>query len=228
MGAKNYPYLSGITIVAIMSRILRIGLTGGIGSGKSTACEIFTELGVPVIDADIIAHQLIEKNGVAYPIVYDMFGDKIITADGNIDRSCLRELVFSNADARKRLENVLHPLVFSEIDNQLSIPSRHPYCIVSIPLLVETNAMDKVDRILVIDAPVDLQVARVSSRDGGEKDIITNIIKSQATREQRLKIADDIIKNNADINSMRKEILILNEKYNLIAKKQFETKEPSH
>lgn len=199
-----------------MNPVLCIGFTGGIGSGKSTACAIFEALGVPVIDADRIAHQLVQGRGPALATVHAAFGDKVITDNGELDRHYLRELVFNDSQARNKLESILHPLIFDEIRKQLALVD-YPYCIISIPLLVETGAMDKVDRILVIDASEDRRIARAIRRDGGTEQTIRNIINSQATREQRLAVADDVIQNNDDIESLKEQINELHKKYYCMA-----------
>lgn len=203
-----------------MNPVLRIGLTGGIGSGKSTACAIFEALGVPVIDADRIAHQLVQGRGPALAAVHAAFGAKVITDNGDLDRHYLRELVFNDSQARKKLESILHPLIFDEIRKQLALVD-HPYCIISIPLLVETDAMDKVDRILVIDATEDRRIARAIRRDGGTEQTIKNIINSQATREQRLAVADDVIQNDDDIESLKAQISELHKKYYCMANNDY-------
>lgn len=199
-----------------MNQPLRIGLTGGIGSGKSTACEIFRELGVPVIDADLIAHQLIKKDGAAYSVIKKLFGNEIIMENGEINRPLLRKIIFNTPSSRTKLENILHPLVFSEIEKQVSTLN-HPYCVICIPLLVETNATDKVDRILVIDADDSKQIERTIQRDKSNKSDVCKIIETQAPRNRRLDAADDIIQNNNDIDSLRAEIQLLHDKYNHIA-----------
>lgn len=200
-----------------MTHTLRVGLTGGIGSGKTTACELFRELGVPIIDADHIAHHLIDKDGAAYSIIKNEFGNKIIMDNGQIDRSLLRKIIFSRQEYRKKLEAILHPLIFSEIEKQVS-SLVDPYCIICIPLLVETNALNKVDRVLVIDSDKSKQIERTQKRDNITKKDVIKIIEAQASPRQRLNAADDVIHNNDDIVALRKEILLLHEKYNYIAK----------
>jgi len=194
---------------------LKIGLTGGIGSGKSTACDIFSELGVPVIDADVIAHELVKPGMPAFNEIKIIFGTEIISSDGTLDRKIIRDKVFANEIDRKKLENILHPAVYEEISIQVkNINSK--YCIISIPLLLETNASKTVDRILVIDVPRELQLERASNRDKTNKSDIDAIIDSQISRKDRLSAANDIVDNKGNINDLRKKICDLHKFYSNI------------
>lgn len=194
---------------------LKIGLTGGIGSGKSTACEIFSELGVPVIDADVIAHELVKPGMPAFNEIKIIFGTEIISSDGTLDRKIIRDKIFANEIDRKKLENILHPAVYEKISIQVkNINSK--YCIISIPLLLETNASKTVDRILVIDVPRELQLERASNRDRTNKSDIDAIIDSQISRKDRLSAANDIVDNKGNINDLRKKICDLHEFYSNI------------
>ena len=194
---------------------LKIGLTGGIGSGKSAACKIFSELGVPVIDADDIAHSLVEPGMPAFKEITRIFGNEVIASDGSLDRKIIRDKVFANEIDRKRLESIIHPAVYEEIAVRVkNINSK--YCIISIPLLLETDASKTVDRILVIDVPRELQLERAANRDKTNKNDINAIIDSQISRKDRLSAADDIVDNKGNINDLRKRICDLHEFYSNI------------
>ncbi len=195
--------------------VLRIGLTGGIGSGKSTACEIFSELKVPVIDADVIAVKAIKPGMPALQSIIDEFGVKIITKDGYLNRKELRDRIFKNESDRRKLESILHPVIYKEIARQTK-GINSAYCIISIPLLLETGTSDIIDRILVIDIPKELQLSRASARDNASLKNIETIIHSQISRDDRLAAADDIINNEGDIENLRRQIYDLYEFYKSI------------
>lgn len=195
---------------------LRIGLTGGIGSGKTTVSDLFRGLNVPVIDADVIAHDIVEKGKGAYNTIVKEFGDGILDIEGNINRDHLRKLIFENKDKKLLLESIIHPEVRNEISSRVSKVTE-PYCIISIPLLVESGLQTAVDRILVIDVPVMIQKDRVRKRDRVDQESIEKIINSQASREERLKYADDVIKNDGDITSLTSVVEDLDIKYRDIA-----------
>jgi len=195
--------------------VLKIGLTGGIGSGKSTVCKIFSEFGVPVIDADIIAHSLVRPGMPALEEIAKAFGKELISNDGTLDRKKIRDQIFANDTERKKLEDILHPAVYKEISVQVeNINSK--YCIISIPLLIETDASDTVDRILVIDVPRELQLQRASNRDKTNRSDIESIIDSQISREDRLAAADDIVNNDDNIENLHRQISGLHEYYSSI------------
>ncbi|MFB3089907.1 MAG: dephospho-CoA kinase [Gammaproteobacteria bacterium] len=195
--------------------VLRIGLTGGIGSGKSTACEIFSELKVPVIDADVIAVKAVKPGMPALQSIIDEFGVKIITKDGYLNRKELRDRIFKNESDRRKLESILHPVIYKEIARQTK-GINSAYCIISIPLLLETGTSDIIDRILVIDIPKELQLSRASARDNASLKNIETIIHSQISRDDRLAAADDIINNEGDIENLRRQIYDLYEFYKSI------------
>lgn len=195
--------------------VLKVGLTGGIGSGKSTACKVFSELAVPVIDADIIAHNLVMPGTPALQAIINEFGDEIITKEGCLDRQKLRNQIFTNATDRNKLNNILHPAIFSEITHETErIQSK--YCIISIPLLLETDASKIIDRILIIDAPRKLQLSRASIRDNVTQSDIEAIMHSQISPDDRLAAADDIIKNDGDIDNLHRQICDLHAFYTSI------------
>ncbi|MDO9423483.1 MAG: dephospho-CoA kinase [Methylobacter sp.] len=178
--------------------MLKVGLTGGIGSGKSTVARIFSELNVPVLDADEIAHRLVEKGQPALAQIRQEFGPAILNPDGSLNRKNLRELVFSDLEQKQKLESILHPLIYKTLQAELE-QLIAPYCIISIPLLFETGMAHLVGRILVIDCPVETQIERVKTRDRLTVARIQSIIDNQVSRAFRKAKADDLIDNsNAD------------------------------
>lgn len=195
--------------------VLKIGLTGGIGSGKSTACEIFSELGVPIIDADIVARKVVQAGMPALQLIKEKFGEDIITKDGLLDREKARDQIFTNEIDRKKLENILHPVIYERIAHETeNIDSS--YCIISIPLLLETEALEIIDRVLIIDVSEKLQLSRASVRDNASLNDIERIIRTQISRDNRLAAADDIINNEGDIENLRRQIHDLHEFYKSI------------
>ncbi|MGB7934390.1 MAG: dephospho-CoA kinase [Gammaproteobacteria bacterium] len=200
-------------------RPLIVGLTGGIGSGKSIVAVIFQQLGIPVIDADVIAHALVEPGQPALGEIIKTFGPDSVDASGVLDRNRLRKLVFSDAEKRRRLEAILHPKIRREI-TALTANIQTPYCIVVIPLLLETDQRDLVDRILVVDAGVDNQIARVTMRNGLPRHEIIAVIAAQASRDNRLAAADDVINNDGSLDELADQVRAHHEKYLEIALKQ--------
>ncbi len=191
--------------------MLTIGLTGGIGSGKSLAASFFQALGAKIIDADEIAKALTVYPQPAYFQILNRFGEAILEIDRQINRRKLREIIFTNPTEKCWLENLLHPLINKQIQEQLE--DNFPYCIIVIPLLIETNAYDLVDRILVVDAPVEAQLNRIMKRDHINQEIAYKIIAAQATREERLMAADEIILNTKGLNELKKQVFSLHLKY---------------
>lgn len=188
--------------------MLVIGLTGGIGSGKTTATRLFAEKNIPIIDADEITHQLSKPTGKAYPSLKNWFAETAFTATGELDRQKLRQMAFSDPDILSRLEQLFHPLVKSSIQEQLKILSsqHHDYVIVAIPLLIEANMQDLVDRVLVIDVPEALQLERVIARDDSDPESIKKILSQQINRQARLSHADDILENSGDISRLKEQV----------------------
>lgn len=173
-----------------------VGLTGGIGSGKSTVANLFAAHGVPLVDTDLIAHRITAPHGIAMPQIAAEFGDSFVAADGSLDRARMRTLVFADEGARKRLEGITHPLIRAETEREQR-EAQGPYVIVVVPLLVESGSWKKrVNRVLTVDCSVDTQISRVMSRNGFSREQVLAIIARQATREARLAAADDVIDND--------------------------------
>ena len=194
-----------------------IGLTGGIGSGKSAAAALFEDIGVDLIDADDLARDSLSINSEGYKLFIEEFGDKYLDENKNINRELIRKLIFNDSDAKSKLENIIHPIVRSGIETFIR-NTKSNYCIIVVPLIFETNSSKIYDRILVIDCDVDVQISRTSKRDNQAKSDIENIINKQATREQRLSIADDVIVNNGSLDLLRMEVLKIHKKYLEIVK----------
>ncbi len=188
-----------------MSQAIRIGLTGGIGSGKSEAAREFARLDVPVIDTDLIARELVKPGQPALDEIAAHFGAEIIDQKGDLDRTRLRKAVFSDPGQRRQLEAILHPRIRDRA-MALAEQAKTPYCVLVIPLLVETAGDYLLDRILVIDTPRERQLKRVAARDGLSKSDIEAILATQASRQQRLAIADDVVVNDAGPENLRSEI----------------------
>lgn len=190
-----------------------IGLTGGIGSGKSTVAELFARHGAAIIDTDVIAHRLVEPGTPALAEIRAAFSDAIVDADGRLDRAALRARVFADAGARKRLEVILHPRIRAEVEQALA-DVRAPYALVVIPLLVETGGYrDLLDRVLVVDCPESLQIDRVMARSGLSRDTVDAIMASQATRAERLAAADDVIENAGSNAALARAVADLHRRY---------------
>jgi len=193
--------------------MFKVGLTGGIGSGKSTVADLFAGHGVPVIDTDVIARALTAPGGMALDAVRAAFGDQVMQADGALDRAALRRRVFSDADARHQLEAILHPRIRLAVEQQLATLSA-PYVLIVIPLLVETGAYQEVlDRVLLVDCPEDQQITRVMARSGFTLDEVKAILAAQAGRAARLAIADDVISNTASPEALRTQVAALHRRY---------------
>jgi len=189
-----------------------IGLTGGIGSGKSAAAALFKDIGVDLIDADDLARDSLNINSEGYKLFIDEFGDKYLDEDKNINRELIRKLIFNDSNAKSKLENIIHPIVRSGIETFIK-NKKSDYCIIVVPLIFETNSSKIYDRVLVIDCDVDVQISRTSKRDNQTKSDIKNIVNKQATREQRLSIADEVIVNNGSLDLLRNEVLKIHKKY---------------
>ena len=202
-----------------MKRVLRIGLTGGIGSGKTTVKNFFDELGAPTIDADEISHKITKPGQAAFDEVVALFGKESLDETGNLDRKRLRALIFDEPELKQKLETIIHPRVRAQI-REFTDRVDYPYCVICIPLLLETGAQSTVDRVLAVDAPEELQVARVSRRDNADERQTRSIIRSQAGREQRLQAAHDIIVNDGNINDLKAQVENLHKRYMMMGSQQ--------
>jgi len=173
-----------------------VGLTGGIGSGKSTVADLFAKRGVTLVDTDVIAHRITAPRGLAMPSIATEFGPSFVTSDGSLDRARMRALVFSDENARKRLEAITHPLIRAETERQRQ-QAPGPYVIVVVPLLVESGSWKtRVNRVLAVDCSVETQIARVMRRNAFTREQVLAIIARQATRDARLAAADDVVVND--------------------------------
>ncbi|HFQ14626.1 MAG TPA: dephospho-CoA kinase [Gammaproteobacteria bacterium] len=185
--------------------MLAVGLTGGIGSGKSRVSDAFARLGVPVIDTDIIARELVAPGQPALDEIRAAFGNAVFTAEGELDRRALRQRIFSQPDQRRKLEAILHPRIRAEVRRQIAALSA-PWVLVVIPLLLESGQGDLVQRVLVVDAPVELQRARTTQRDQISDEEVDRILAAQLSREQRLAAADDVIVNDGSLADLQQQV----------------------
>ncbi len=190
-----------------------VGLTGGIGSGKSAASSLFDSLGAAVVDTDVIAHELTAPGGAAIESIRNAFGDEVIDARGALDRAAVRRKVFADASAKARLEAILHPMIRAEADRR-SAAARAPYVVLVVPLLVESGGYrSRVRRVAVVDCPEEVQVARVMTRSGLSAEEARAIMAAQVSREQRLAVADDVIDNGGDLAALRPQVEALHRRY---------------
>ena len=199
--------------------MLKIGLTGGIGSGKSTVSKIFQQINIPVIDADEIAHQLVAVGQPALTKIQQEYGSNILNPDGTLNRKQLKELIFSDDLQKQKLEAILHPLIYQSIQKQINALNT-PYCIICIPLLFEADMTNLVDRILVVDCPVEVQIKRLLKRDNMTIERIQSIIDSQVSQAFRKKMADDLIDNNKNNENLADQIKKLHNYYILLSNSQ--------
>jgi len=201
--------------------MLIIGLTGGIGSGKSTVARHFENLGVPIIDADDIGRQLVEPGRPALAAIAEHFGIDMLTDSGQLNRTRLRERVFTHPEQRRELEAILHPRIRTEIQQRITnLSPACGYCLVSVPLLIESGWQDLVQRVLVVDTPRELQIRRTTARDGITRRQAEAIIASQAERDARLRAADDVIHNDGDLATLQEQVETLHRCYCQLAEKQ--------
>lgn len=201
---------------------LIVGLTGGIGSGKSAAAIFFAELGAIVVDADAVAHELTAPHGAAMEAIRSAFGDGVIAIDGSLNRPAMRRLAFADTAAKARLEAILHPMIGAATQQrcQAGLASGAPYVVLVVPLLIESGTYrQRVGRVLVVDCAEQTQVERVMARSGIDADEVRRIMATQATRQQRLEAADDTIENNSELGSLRAQVETLHRKYLTLAGK---------
>lgn len=192
--------------------MLRIGLTGGIGSGKSTVAELFVRRGVPVIDTDVIARDIAAPGEPALEEIVREFGAEVMDGRGQLDRAELRRRVFDDPAARRRLEAILHPRVRAAV--RARVAALHaPYCVIVVPLLVETNFRDVIDRVLVVDTDEPHQIERTSARDRISQETVRRIMAAQAKRSERLSHADDVITNNGTLLELEQQVDRLHARY---------------
>lgn len=194
-----------------------IGLTGGIGSGKTTVANMFIELGIEAVDADVVAREVVDVATPALNQIAEHFGDQVLHSNGSLNRAQLREIVFHSPEEKNWLNNLLHPLIREEMARQIA-QCQSPYCLLIAPLLFE-NGLDKsVSRTLVIDVPEETQIARTLSRDESDEATIKNIINAQINREDRLAMADDVIDNSGDdLSSIKEQVRKLHQTYLALA-----------
>jgi len=190
----------------------RVALTGGIASGKTTVAELFAALGVPLIDTDVIARQIVEPGAPALAQIVAAFGADVLDATGHLDRRRMRERIFADAAAKARLEAILHPAIRAELERR-SRAAGGPYQLLVIPLLAEGGRRDHVDRVLLVDAPEEVQVQRLMQRDHVSRAQAEAALKAQATRAARLAVADDVIRNTGRIDELRERVAGLHATY---------------
>lgn len=192
---------------------LIIGLTGGIGSGKSAVASRFASHGIAIVDTDLIAHSLTGPEGAAIPQIRQAFGKDMIAADGRLDRARMRTLVFASPEARQQLEHILHPMIRTESERQCAA-AISPYVILAVPLLIESGAYrERCSRICVVDCPPSLQVERVRVRNGLSVEEVEAIIAAQSSREARLAAADDVIDNSSSLDALWQQVDALHQRY---------------
>jgi dephospho-CoA kinase len=190
----------------------RVALTGGIASGKTAVANLFAEFGVPVIDTDVIAREVVEPGQPALARVVEAFGAEVLGSDGRLDRRRLRERIFADLEAKRRLEAILHPAIRAEMERQ-SRATDGPYQVLVIPLLTEGKRRDHVDRVLLVDVPEELQIQRLMGRDGVSHAQAQASLNAQATRAERLAVADDILHNTGRPDDLREAVAGLHAKY---------------
>jgi len=185
-----------------------VGLTGGIGSGKSTVADMFAALGVRIIDTDLISHQLTQTGGAAIPAIREAFGTDLINAQGALDRTKMREIVFNLHEEKQHLEGILHPLILAQTKQQAALPTDAPYTLVVVPLLFENRRYaDWLHRVVTVDCPEESQIARTMQRSKLDEPAVRAIMAQQLSREARLTLADEIILNNGSLDNLKAQVV---------------------
>ena len=197
-------------------RIFVVVLTGGIASGKSAVSDLFARHGVPIIDTDVIAHEIVEPGQPALDQIRNELGQEFIDREGRLDRRKMRNAIFSDPELRLELEGILHPAITAEASRQVALLDQ-PWCILVVPLLVESGLFSWIDRVLVVDAEESVQIQRVMARDNISRKRAQAILDAQSSRQQRLKLADDIIENNGSIEQLESAVNHLHKKYSALA-----------
>lgn len=198
-----------------MSRLI-IGLTGGIASGKTTVANLFAEYNIDIIDADVVAREVVAPNAPALAEISQHFGQSILQRDGSLNRAKLRELVFTNQQHKEWLNALLHPIIRQQVSVQLN-NAASPYCLLVAPLLIENNMQAMVDIILVVDSAEQAQLERTITRDNSSEQQVRSIMSAQVSRQKRLSAADDVIKNIGTINDLTNDVKKLHHKYRTLA-----------
>jgi dephospho-CoA kinase len=195
-----------------------VGLTGGIGSGKSTVAGLFAALGVRIIDTDLISHRLTQADGEAIPAIRDTFGAHLIDAQGALDRSRMRELVFGNPAAKKRLEAILHPLILAHAKQQAALATDAPYTLVVVPLLFEGGRYAGwLQRVITVDCPEALQIARAMQRGGLDESAVRAIMAQQLSRSERLGLADEVLTNDSSLEELKQQVVGMHRRLSALA-----------
>ena len=194
------------------TKTLRVGLTGGIASGKTTVADMFAELGAPVIDTDVIAREVVAAGEPALDDIRHEFGDDVFDDTGELRRGTLRRIVFADDGARERLEAIMHPRIQARAYSQAAAADG-PYQLIVVPLLNESPIRDNVDRILVVDCDESTQIQRLMARDGESEGQARRMLAAQASRDERLKIADDVIRNDSDLSATLEQVRELHHRY---------------
>lgn len=211
MGRSNYPGLSEILRFILVTAI--IVLTGGIASGKTAVSTLFEHAGIAVIDTDITAREVVAVGSEGLQQIQAHFGNTIIQTNGQLNRKALKDIVFNDEKQKRQLEAILHPLIRVRVQQQIDALQQHCFIILVVPLYIESGQHYKADKVLVVDVPVEMQLERLLLRDGVDVELANKIIQSQASREQRLEIADDVIQNKQGMENLEKKVAQLIQLY---------------